>query len=195
MDINKLIHDINTINWHIYTGEHYQPERVPTSLIALVLADKESKEGISQREGGDDADLLLNAKISSDVMFAIGNEHRGTYYPAVREALPFIFQIAFNGPHIVARNCAINIMINLYYFCPQCDSEELENFVKDSIKTVINENKSYFYQLIVDDYRHVSLVGSVMSIIDDYPGSDCKAEKEYYKFINTISCDTDENMN
>ena len=167
MDINQFISDVNSINWHSYCREDYQPERVPISLIALARADQESKEGIYQR-AGTEVDLLLNAKIKSDVMFAVGNDHRGTYYPVARRALPFVIQIALYGFHVVARNCAINILIDLFYFCSDCDSDDMLNkFVKDEIKSTIIANRENFKKFAADDKRNGSLIESLMGIADD----------------------------
>jgi len=47
------------------------------------------------------------------VLSAIGNNHSGTYYPVVLEVLNFI--IAFPYMEIMIRNCAINILIELFW--------------------------------------------------------------------------------
>jgi len=197
MDVDKLITAISTINWHYYNDEFYYPERVSISLLALAYADQELKEGIYLRadENYEKVNLLLNAKISSDVLFAIGNNHRGTYYPVVREALPFIIQIALHGNHIVAINCAINILIDLYYFCSDDGSKELESFVKETIRTTIKENKSYFQQLSIEDPRHKSLIGSVMGIIDDSKCSDDDTEEKFKGFLINLKRDVKEKYN
>jgi len=173
MDIKQFITEVETANWYSYNGPtYYRPKDAPSSLISLALADKESTEGKYHIEGVE-ADLNLNPKITNDVLFAIGNNHSGSYYPAVREALPFIVQIALFGNHVVARNCAINILIDLYYFCADCtdtdsDPIELEQFVKEAINRAVIDNRESFEKLVINDVRNKSLIEeSLMGIIND----------------------------
>jgi len=171
MNLDDFALEVKKVNWHDFKGsEYYKPEEVAISLIALSAADEESKEGIHKIEGVE-ADLLLNAKITQEVGFAIGNFHSGTYYPAIRKALPFIIQIALSGNHLVARNCAINILIDIYYFCPECndgsDSEkDLMVFVKSAIKNMVSENRDIFVKFATDNPRNESLIKSLLEIIE-----------------------------
>jgi len=168
MNLDKFIEEVKAINWYDFSGsDFYYPEKVADSLIALAYANQESREGML-----DNSDLLLNAKVASDVRFAIGNDHSGTYYPAVRKALPFISKIALFGNHLVAKNCAINILIDLYYFCSECNDdsdseEELMKFVKSTIERTISENRDVFVNFVVDDPRNESLVKSLLEIVDE----------------------------
>jgi len=166
MDIDQFVMKLNAVDWRNFAGSMYEPERVADSLTSLALADQESKEGVYQIEGVE-ADLLLNAKIASDVMFAIGNDHSGTYYPAVCEALPFIIQVAIFGNHLVARNCAINILIDLYYFCPEDESADLEELVKDAIRAAIIENRKNFTEFAINSESNRSLIDGLLEIVDD----------------------------
>jgi len=167
MDVNKFIAEVNAINWRNFDDlEHSQPKSIPCSLMTLALADEESEEGIYKAEGMK-TELLLNAAIKNNVMFAIGNGHSGEYYSVVREILPFIVQIALSSNHLVAKNCAINIIIDLYFAYPANGSEELENFVKDSIKKSITENREIFLSLVTHDKRNKSLIDSLISIVDE----------------------------
>ena len=176
MDINSFIENVNSVDWQKFDDDRYFRYRfdginsfaqiVPQSLIALALAERESEEGICQ-VAGIIPDLLLNASITSSVMFAIGNDHSGTYYPVIRSALPFIIQIALSGNHVVSKNCAINILIDLYNFCPEDGSNELMEFVQKTIKDMIIENKESFHKFAVDDVRNKSLIESLTSIVDE----------------------------
>ena len=154
MDLNKFCAAINSINWNnLSCSLYYQPESVPIALTSLGYADNETKENIYQIKGIE-VNLLLNAQICNDLLFSIGNNHRGTYYSAVRTALPFIIEVALYGNHMVARNCALNILIDLYYFCPDSDDyndDLLESFVKDTIKSIILENKENLIKFAMDD--------------------------------------------
>ena len=123
------------------------------------------KEGIYQLIGTE-PDLLLNAEITNDVIDSIGNNHAGSYYPAVRDALPLIVHVALQGNHAVSRNCAINILIDLYRFYPDNQSIDLRELVQRTIKNVIMENRSNFGQFAIDDARNKSLINSLMCIVD-----------------------------
>ena len=162
MDINQFIIDVNAVNWRTFTD-------VPSRLKALALADKESREGIDFRIKGEGFDLLLNAKIKSGVLDAIGNNHCGSYCQVVEDTLPFIIEVALYGNHVVARNCAINALIDLYSFCPDVDtSDDLESIVKGTIRDAISKNKANFMKFADDDKRNISLIhDSLMSIIDE----------------------------
>ena len=167
MNTKHFITELTAVDWHSFGGSiDYRPKTVSTALLALALADQESKEGIYHIEGTE-PDLLLNSKIASYVMFAVGNDHSGTYYPAIRKALPFIIQVALAGNNLVARNCAINILIDLYYFCPEDGDKNLMDFVKQTIKDAILSNKENFEKVAVDDARNKSLIGSLISIVEE----------------------------
>jgi hypothetical protein len=83
--------------------------------------------------GGNDADtipealaLLSNCESHDEaarayhrVLYAIGNNHAGTYFPAVLEAIPFLGEIVEFGPD-AAREAALDALIDLVgSFCPE----------------------------------------------------------------------------
>ncbi|MCL2387992.1 MAG: hypothetical protein FWC89_10665 [Defluviitaleaceae bacterium] len=157
MDINKFTARLDAFNWHNY-------EHVPSVLKALALATEESTDGIIIIKGSE-ADLLLNAKISNSVLSTIGNNHGGYYYPVAVDALPFIAEVALYGNHIVARNCAINILIDLYYFCPDVGCDDLMPIVRAEIENIVSENIANFIKFADDDKRNTSLIHeSLMSV-------------------------------
>jgi len=159
VDIEQFKADVQSVNWCSY-------REVSNTLIAIALADKESKDGIYQLDGVS-TDFLSNAKIVTNVMSTIGNDHRGVYYPVARDALPFIIQVALFGNHMVARNCAINILINMFYFYPHDSDEELRDFVRNTIKVAIANNVKNFTQFALDDTRNSSLVECLFAIRDE----------------------------
>jgi hypothetical protein len=167
MDVEQFISEVKAMDWRGFSGTaYYKPDEVTAALLSLACADEESTAGIYKIEGLE-SDLLLNAKIKSDVMYAIGNDHSGAYYPAVRGALPFIVQVALNGNHCVARNCAINILIDLYYFEPDGDEPELENYVRETIKKTIAEHRNNFLEFATDNQMNNSLIESLLCIADE----------------------------
>jgi len=155
MDMDKFIQEVNAVDWHEFGGSiYYKPEKVADSLIALATAENE-----------------LN-NIYFDVEFAIGNSHCGTYYPAVRKALPLIIDVALNSKYLNSKKCAIDILVDLYYFCPECDDdrdseEELMKFVKKTIENMIVENKNYLIKFD-DEYcaTKISPIKDLLEIID-----------------------------
>jgi len=170
MNAEQFTLDVKSIDWHSFDDSpYYNPEQVPSALVSLFLADEESKDGIDTSENFSDMniDLLLNAEIASNVLFAIGNNHRGTYYNAAQKALPFIVQVALYGNHEVARNCAMNILIDLYYFCSDNGSVELERYVKSTIEKTILDNRNSFIKFALDFKRNELLIESLRSIVEE----------------------------
>lgn len=62
---------------------------------------------LSAANTADAAALAYNA-----FLFAVGNNHAGTYFPVVIEALPFLEEIIREGS-AVARNAALDVLIDL----------------------------------------------------------------------------------
>lgn len=167
MDIEQFKKEVMAIDWNNYNGSYFNPDRVPSALISLALVEQESKERTYHMEGVEPPVLLLNGKINSDVLFAIGNDHSGSYHSAVQGALPFIIQVSLFGNTEVARNCAIETLIDLYYFGPEDGSEKLEKFVKETIKKTISENKDNFIKFSNDHIRNKSLIEDLLEIIKE----------------------------
>jgi len=159
MDINQFVAKLNAVDWWNY-------EDFPNKLKTLALADQESKDGIAEIKGVE-GDLLLNAKIAADVFRVIENNQCGSYCQVAKDALPFIIEIALFGNHVVARNCAINILIDLYHSCPSTNiSNDSEDIVKRKIRDTISKNKANFIKFADDDKRNISLIhDSLMSIV------------------------------
>jgi len=170
MKLEQFTSAVENIDWQSFSDSpYYNPARIPSALVCLFLADKESQDGIYTSENFSDMNiaLLLNAAIANDVLFAIGNNHRGIYYNAVQKALPFIVQVVLYGNHEVARNCAMNILIDLYYFCSDNGSVELERYVKSTIEKTILDNRDSFIKFALDFERNESLIENLISIVDE----------------------------
>jgi len=163
MDINQFISEVNAVDWNSFTNSvysYYKPENVPAALIALAVVEsefivREPKGNIKKKqslfswlskEKQKDTNPNVNFDVCHSVLTAIGNNHRGTYYAVVREALPFIMKVALSGNHLIARYCALEILYTLcIMFCPEDWSDEkraekLELFVKNEVKNFILEN-------------------------------------------------------
>lgn len=101
MNKEQYINEILSKDWSIYSGpEYYEPQKVPKAIIDLISLNLE-----------DSYDQVYN-----NFLFAIGNNHAGTYYPAILGTLKYIIEIALNNdPDMaISRACALNILIDLY---------------------------------------------------------------------------------
>ena len=118
---------IEAMDWTQYSGpDHYEPDEVPQALNKLIYLQNEEHR----------------SKTYNSVLSAIGNNHAGTYYPAVIEAIKIIIDVALKSDMEVARNCSLNIMMDLYCtFCPEmgtynkCTHDELETIVKAEVES------------------------------------------------------------
>ena len=126
-----IIEKIDLTDWKQYSGiEFYQPEKVIKSLKQLYYLTEENE----------------NNNTYNIVLFSIGNNHCGTYYPAVKSALPIIIEIAQYGQSEISRNCALEILSDLNYcFSPEIepynefDFQKLEKFVSDSTELFLQQ--------------------------------------------------------
>lgn len=129
---------VNSIDWTKYLGPEYHdpekmdffPDELPNILIRLSRYD-ESEDG--------------NA-FHSEMLFAFGNNHRGTYYPAALEAIDLIIEIQKYSESKAARNCATCMLNDLYYFQLEMNNkdeqlyEATENIIKEKLRPYSDEN-------------------------------------------------------
>ena len=121
---------VRSVDWTKYlepeyydpTKMHFIPERVIKALIRL-----------SRYESFEDD--LSSAGLSSEICFAIGNDHRGTYYPAALEAIDLIIEVLETTQFDAARKCAAAILSDLYYF--QLESGGNDDQLHDAIEGII----------------------------------------------------------
>jgi hypothetical protein len=121
---------IRSVRWEQYAGpEYYRPGEVVDALIDLVRFDE------SRARHG------LNNK----VLFAVGNNHAGTYYPAIIAAADILIEIEQKSEIPASRMCARAILGDLYYFIADVgtytghSAEQIENFVKSKLKPYSDE--------------------------------------------------------
>ncbi|MGG9963736.1 hypothetical protein [Ferruginibacter sp. SUN106] len=127
----EFIGKINHINWSQFNEpEYYRPDNVVLSLTNLVNLRNEDEKW----------------NIYNDVLFAVGNNHAGTYYPVITEVLPLVTRLLISSPHELVRNCILEILSEWYYsFEPDPGTfaiktaNELEYFVRTHIKQLITE--------------------------------------------------------
>lgn len=138
MDVQSFIARVQAVRWCQYNGpQYYAAGRVAPALVALATVETED---FSLQAMPNPPNVCLNGPVTSNVLFAIGNDHCGSYYPAVLGALGFLLEIALTGQNHIARNCAINILIDLYYFSPDASgyagisSGKLQQAVRGTIR-------------------------------------------------------------
>jgi hypothetical protein len=77
--VSSLLEAVDQVSWASYAGsEYYDHLEPPRAFRRLVAAQNES-----------DATAAHN-----EMLFAIGNNHRGSYYAAARPAVPLLVQAA-----------------------------------------------------------------------------------------------------
>nr|WP_315484342.1 hypothetical protein [uncultured Undibacterium sp.] len=117
---------IKSVDWKQYQGpEYYNPEELVQALLQLSAYDEsKAKYGLDNK-----------------VLFAVGNNHAGTYYPAILEAAGIIIEMEKHSSLESVRKCAYAILNDLYYFEPELgsyDNHSAEDILK-FVKLELNE--------------------------------------------------------
>lgn len=133
MNYSAFEEKVRNVDWTKYLEPEYfdpetmdyRPDRTIRALIQLSRFEAdESKDG-------------FGAGIISEVLFAIGNDHRGTYYPAALEAIDLIIEIEKHSENEAARKCAFDTLGDLYYFQLELGSDDKQLYA--SIENTIRE--------------------------------------------------------
>jgi hypothetical protein len=121
---------IRSVRWEQYAGpELYRPGELVEALIALAHFDQSKA-----RYGLDNM-----------VLFAVGNNHAGTYYPAILEATDILIEIEQESEVPGSRKCARAILNDLVYFSAEVGAytghspEQIESFVRGKLKPYADE--------------------------------------------------------
>jgi len=80
----------------------------------------------SEAEGGEAYHRML---------YALGNDHAGTYFPVVVPAIPHLVDVAVHGQQW-ARHAALDVLVDLtgsFGPDPECGQEDLRNAVTTSV--------------------------------------------------------------
>lgn len=105
MELNGL----DTINWSLWP----QPERNKPTTIQAVLRDASRVDS-----------LLEQRDAYNEIMFAVGNNHGGTFYPVVLPALPF-FQVMLRDGNELVKEMVLDVLTDLAgSFFPEPGFEE-----------------------------------------------------------------------
>jgi hypothetical protein len=125
-----IIDKIKNVDWASYKGpDYYDPDELLEALLHLYeYNESKAKNGLDNK-----------------VLFTIGNNHAGTYYPAIIEAADLLIEIEKSAKSEDARKCANGILNNLYYFEPELGGyighscEELAIFVEKKLRVYRDE--------------------------------------------------------
>ena len=118
--MNELKERIENIKWDDYPAPEWnEAGTVSSSLLALAsLSDGNAENETYNR-----------------VLFALGNNHGGTYYPIVIPAVAFIIEIAEQGRSHVSRKCSLDILIDLI---SSFDAEIEYEIIPDNVGNRVN---------------------------------------------------------
>jgi hypothetical protein len=131
MEKENLLLKIKQFNWSIFNGPiYYKPLNVPKYLTMLVRLNNEDQNIITY----------------NNILSSIGNNHSGTFYKVAEEAINYILIIACESENEIARNCALNILTDLYgsfEASPEsyCNTQESINgkiFIKEKILSTLH---------------------------------------------------------
>ena len=144
------------LSWDEFPGPPcYAPREVDGALASLCkIRDKRSANEAYNR-----------------VLFAVGNNHRGTLYPAAAAAAPRVLEIALAGEGIV-RTTALDVVMDLLLFSAEPGFEIFEWLdgssadVKDEIKKSIQEEEEKLFGILVDQREQEKDRLIALSILD-----------------------------
>ena len=111
MNATELLQGLEGISWTSYPQPQWnRQDQVPAELQALVACDSEQA-----------AQRSYNA-----LLYALGNNHAGTYFPVILPALPFLGRILEHGNEF-SRGAVLDIIIDLYCsFGPEAGFETVD---------------------------------------------------------------------
>lgn len=119
MNIESIKNCIQNIDWEKYDGpEYYESHEVAPALFSLLLLEK----SVHANDVGD------------KILDALGNNHAGTYYPAILSALDIIISIEKEAPDSARKICAKAILNDLSCFEPEPD---LRNYKSHSLADIL----------------------------------------------------------
>lgn len=121
---------IRLVQWEQYAGpEYYRPGDLVEALVDLANFEQ------SRADHG----------LENKVLFAVGNNHAGTHYPAILEAADILIEIEQKSKAPESRECARAILTDLYYFCAEVgtysghSAEQIESFVRGKLESYAGE--------------------------------------------------------
>ncbi len=122
--MNVMLHGLDQIHWSHYAQPTWNAvDEVPSAIRALA-------------DGAD----LDRQRAYNRMLYALGNNHAGTYFPVVLPAIPFFGEI-LRGPELVARLRTLDVLIDLVGpFGPDLEHEEVDSVAGlRSLKAMVQE--------------------------------------------------------
>jgi hypothetical protein len=151
-------------NWSLFPGpKYYRPDDVEPALAGLAAVSSEH----TAREA------------YNTVLFAIGNNHAGTLYPAVVGAVPRILTLATKGQGWV-RRAAMNILVDVLTFEiePGFERFTMEDDVRTdtklALRRLLRAEEQFFLSVIADVEAPEPFRIDALDLLD---ALDCSAEK------------------
>ena len=109
---------ITNIEWDKYSGSPwYEPEKVAPALQRLASLEKKDQA----------------SNVGHIILSTIGNDHAGTYYPAIEAALDIIIAIAEQEENKISKQCALGVLYDLTSF--HADLEGYKNITKNDLES------------------------------------------------------------
>jgi hypothetical protein len=134
MHIKSLKEEIDNVDWSTFNGPlNYDAQAVSLALNSLI----------------DLKDSSRAQEVGNKLIYALGNNHEGVYYPAVIKALDILIKIEKNTISKACRICALAVLNDLYYFEPDvegygdCTAEDLKNFVTAKLLPYSDESINF----------------------------------------------------
>jgi hypothetical protein len=123
---NQLLDKVKKTDWRQYKGpKDYAYKKVYPAFEDLVLMRDEKNKW----------------KVSSDLKYAVGNDHGAKYFPAVLSALPLLIDLLIHSEREPVRNCALEVLSDwVSFFEPELgnytaiQADELARFVSHAIR-------------------------------------------------------------
>ncbi len=158
MNTEEVLNEIVREGWASFRGpQYYRPDKVADALTSLILLKHTSQEN----------------SVYNNVLSAVGNNHGGTYYPVAELALKYILITATTGNSEIARNCALDILFDLYAtFVPEIGSYHsiTEKDLERRVKQIIASSKGDFNDIISNSSesgRNKSLIKELLDCFEE----------------------------
>lgn len=139
MSDNSFEDKVRGVDWAKYLEpEYYDPKRMDYRPDRTIKA-------LIQLSRCSDLKAETAENLGTDVRFAIGNDHRGTYYPAAIEAIDLLIDIEKNSDLEAARRYAADILTDLYYFELELGSKDeqlyaaIEKTIREKLQPYADE--------------------------------------------------------
>jgi hypothetical protein len=159
-----MLEGLDLVEWAAFPGpESFDPAEVPRALTAVSRA--------TSAAGAREA--------SSRVLFAIGNDHRGTLYPVALPAAPFLLEVVRDGARW-ARLAAITALADAVLFSPE-EGHEVVRYnagpalaPKPAFTEAVRRGTDTFFTILVDECEYDDVRIAVLDLLDAVRADDAR---------------------